>query len=55
MVDKETNNNIIVDSGTSSNIETLKIAILGDQFVGKTSILSKFQYDSVEDCYKVQI
>ena len=35
-------NNIIVDeSGSASQIENYKIVIIGDQHVGKTSIISK--------------
>lgn len=48
-------NNIIVnESGTAANIENYKIVILGDQHVGKTSILSKYKYESVEDGYAVK-
>lgn len=47
-------NNIIVnESGTAAHIENYKIVILGDQFVGKTSILNKFQYETVELDYVV--
>ena len=36
-------NNIIVDeSGSASQIENYKIVIIGDQHVGKTSIISKY-------------
>ncbi len=43
-------NNIIVnDSGTATHIENYKIVILGDQNVGKTSILHKYKYETVED------
>ena len=46
--------NIIVnESGTASHIENYKIVILGDQFVGKTSILYKYKYESVEEKYAV--
>lgn len=48
-------NNIIVnESGTAANIENYKIVILGDQHVGKTSILSKYKYETVEDGYAVK-
>ena len=47
-------NNIIVnESGTAANIENYKIVILGDQHVGKTSILSKYKYETVEERYAV--
>lgn len=50
------NNNIIVnESGTAANIENYKIVILGDQHVGKTSILSKYKYETVEEGYAVMI
>ena len=45
-------NNIIVDeSGSSSQIENYKIVIIGDQHVGKTSILSKYKYETIEENY----
>jgi GTPase SAR1 family protein len=48
-------NNIIVnESGTATHIENYKIVILGDQFVGKTSILNKYKYETVEDGYAVR-
>jgi len=48
--------NIIVnESGTATHIENYKIVILGDQFVGKTSILNKYKYETVEDGYAVNI
>lgn len=49
-------NNIIVnESGTATHIENYKIVILGDQFVGKTSILNKYKYETVEENYAVRI
>ncbi len=43
-------NNIIVnESGTATHIENFKIVILGDQNVGKTSILHKYKYETVEE------
>lgn len=46
--------NIIVnESGTASHIENYKIVILGDQYVGKTSILYKYKYETVDEKYAV--
>lgn len=46
--------NIIVnESSTATHIENYKIVILGDQFVGKTSILSKYKYETLEETYAV--
>ena len=48
--------NIIVnESGSVSNIENYKIVILGDQQVGKTSLLYKYKYESFEEGYSVII
>ena len=47
------NNIILNETGTAANIENYKIVILGDQYVGKTSILSKFKYETVEEGYAV--
>lgn len=45
-------NNIIVnESGTAAHIENYKIVILGDQQVGKTSILSRYKYETIEEGY----
>ena len=45
-------NNIIVDeSGSASQIENYKIVIIRDQHVGKTSIISKYKYETIEDNY----
>ena len=44
-------NNIINESVSGTNIENYKIVILGDQFVGKTSILNKFKYENTEEKY----
>jgi GTPase SAR1 family protein len=48
-----TGNIIVNESGTATHIENYKIVILGDQFVGKTSILNKYKYETVEDGYAV--
>ena len=40
-------------TSTSNNIENYKIVILGDQYVGKTSILSKYKYETLEEIYAV--
>jgi len=51
------NNNILAGSamvnetGTSSNIENYKIAIIGNQHVGKTTILSRYKYETTDDTY----
>jgi len=46
--------NVIVNENCSAtHIENYKIVILGDQFVGKTSILSKYQYETLEETYAV--
>lgn len=45
------NNNIINESVSGTNIENYKIVILGDQFVGKTSILNKFKYENTDEKY----
>ena len=45
------NNIIINESGSSSQIENYKIVIIGDQHVGKTSILSKYKYETIEENY----
>lgn len=48
-------NNIIVnESGLATHIQNYKIVILGDQYVGKTSILNKYKYETVEDGYAVK-
>lgn len=44
-------NNIINESVSGTNIENYKIVILGDQFVGKTSILNKFKYENTDEKY----
>lgn len=44
-------NNIINESVSGTNIENYKIVILGDQYVGKTSILNKYKYENSEDKY----
>ena len=45
------NNIIINESGSASHIENYKIVIIGDQHVGKTSILSKYKYETIEEGY----
>jgi len=45
------NNIIINESGSAAHIENYKIVILGDQHVGKTSILSKYRYETIEEGY----
>ena len=42
---------MVNESGSSSNIVNYKIAIIGDQHVGKTSILSKYKYETIEEGY----
>jgi GTPase SAR1 family protein len=44
---------MINESSTATHIENYKIVILGDQFVGKTSILSKYKYETLEETYAV--
>ena len=44
-------NSIINESSTSSQVENYKIVIIGDQHVGKTSILSRYKYEAVEAVY----
>ncbi len=49
-------NNIIVnESGSATHIDYYKIVILGNQYVGKTSILNKYKYEAVEPDYAVLI
>ena len=42
---------IVNETGTSSNIENYKIAIIGNQHVGKTTILSRYKYEATDDVY----
>jgi Ras-related protein Rab-6A len=42
---------IVNETGTSSNIENYKIAIIGNQHVGKTTILSRYKYETTDDTY----
>ena len=44
-------NSIINESSASSQVENYKIVIIGDQHVGKTSILSRYKYEAVETVY----
>jgi GTPase SAR1 family protein len=49
------NNLIVNESGTATHIENFKIVILGDQNVGKTSVLHKYKYETVEENLGVSI
>ena len=42
---------MVNESGSSSNIENYKIAIVGNQHVGKTTILSRYKYETTDDTY----
>ena len=42
---------MVNESGSSSNIENYKIAIIGNQHVGKTTILSRYKYEATDDTY----
>ena len=42
---------MVNETGSASQIENYKIVIIGDQHVGKTSILSKYKYEATEDTY----
>ena len=42
---------MVNESGSSSNIENYKIAIIGNQHVGKTTILSRYKYETTDDSY----
>ena len=42
---------MVNESGSSSNIESYKIAIVGNQHVGKTTILSRYKYETTDDSY----
>ena len=42
---------MVNESGSSSNIENYKIAIIGNQHVGKTTILSRYKYETTDDTY----
>jgi len=44
-------NSMVNESGSSSNIESYKIAIIGNQHVGKTTILSRYKYETTDDSY----
>ena len=43
--------NMVTESGSSPNIENYKIAIIGNQHVGKTTILSRYKYGTTDDIY----
>ena len=45
------NNSIVNESSASSQIENYKIVVIGDQHVGKTSILSRYKYEVIETAY----
>ena len=45
------NSNIVNESGPSPNIENYKIAIIGNQHVGKTTILSRYKYETTDEAY----
>ena len=45
------NNSIVNESSSASQIENYKIVIIGDQHVGKTSILSRYKYEVIETAY----
>ena len=42
---------MVNESGASSNIENYKIAIVGNQHVGKTTILSRYKYEATDGIY----
>ena len=42
---------MVNESGSSSNIQNYKIAIIGNQHVGKTTILSRYKYETTDDSY----
>ena len=42
---------MVNESGSSSNIENYKIAIIGNQHVGKTTILSRYKYETTDGTY----
>ena len=42
---------MVNESGSSANIESYKIAIIGNQHVGKTTILSRYKYETTDDSY----
>ncbi len=42
---------MVNESGSSPNIENYKIAIVGNQHVGKTTILSRYKYETTDDTY----
>jgi Ras-related protein Rab-6A len=44
-------NSMVNESGSSANIESYKIAIIGNQHVGKTTILSRYKYETTDDSY----
>ena len=45
------NTPMVNETGSASQIENYKIIIIGDQHVGKTSILSKYKYEASDDTY----
>ena len=42
---------MVNESGSSSNIENYKIVIVGNQHVGKTTILSRYKYETTDETY----
>ena len=42
---------MVNESGSSSNIVNYKIAIIGNQHVGKTTILSRYKYETTDNTY----
>ena len=42
---------MVNESGSSSNFENYKIAIVGNQHVGKTTILSRYKYETIDEAY----
>ena len=44
-------NTVVNESMSSSQYENYKIVIIGDLFVGKTSILSRYKYEVIESVY----
>ena len=42
---------LVNESGSYANIQNYKIAIIGNQHVGKTTILSRYKYETTDDSY----
>lgn len=45
------NNFLLNEAGSAVKIETYKLVTVGDLCVGKTSILSRYKYEAIEDIY----